>query len=401
MKKNSSRKVHQFLHDRKFVNWALNPNEKLNKYWHDYMSMHKDEEEEIQKAIVLLKGMHRYNEILSDKEIDLLWQRVANSIHKEQKQKVNLWRKWAAAASILVLLSVGGFFFPRFYQSKNSIDYTKIARVEPNSDDIVLILSDKKHKTFSYDKVEVEYDKDGNICVNEKKIDSEAERSEIKETTLEKEPLNQIVIPYGKHSCVVLADGSKMYLNSGSRAIYPARFVKKERQVYIEGEAYFDVAKDLNRKFIVKTKDIDIEVLGTKFNVSSYPEDALASVVLLEGSVKASVNNEDEIKMKPNEILKYERQIQQTRIGKTNAAEYISWINGWLICNSENLANVLMKLARYYNVNIEISPKVKTLTLSGKLDLKTNCEDVLKAIVLTAPIVYTKVNNKYQVGIKH
>lgn len=399
MEKDSRRKIYCFLHDKKFVNWVLSPNKELNDYWDDYISVHKTEEENIKEAIVLLKGMQKQNKKLSHKEVDFLWERIADSIQKEQENKAYFIVKWAAAACIIVLLGLGGWLLAHFSQNSDSIDYTKIARVEPKSDDIVLILSEEEHKTFSSDKVEIEYDKNGNVCVNKDKLTPKERNSTVKEPKMEKEQLNQIVIPYGKHSCIVLSDGSKMFLNSGSRAIYPAKFVKKERQVYIEGEAYLEVAKDPGRKFVVKTKDVSVEVLGTKFNVNAYPEDAFSSVVLLEGSVRASVNK-DEIMMKPDEILKYERNSQQASVNKANAAEYISWINGWLICNSENFADIFMKLSRYYNVDIEVSPKVKLLTLSGKLDLKTNCEDVLNAIALTAPVVYRQVNNKYKIEVK-
>ncbi len=395
MKKNNQNKVYQFLHDEKFVEWILRPTDELEDYWNTYLESHRSEKKDIKEASILLKETHKPKGTISDNEIDFLWNRIENSV-KSQKSIIHIGYKWAAAASIIIILGLGSLYFFS-YSPESEIDYNQIARVEPTSNDVVLILADETRETFSSDKIEIKYDKEGHLNVDNNQV----EVPETTKATNQEEQLNQIVVPYGKHSFIVLSDGTKMWLNSGSRAIYPTKFIKKERQIFVEGEAYLEVSKDPKRKFIVKTNDIDIKVLGTKFNVSSYPEDSRSSVVLLEGSVEASVNN-TKVKIKPNEILKYDKQTNNSNVSETNAAEYISWKDGWLLFKAENMADILVKLSRYYNVEMKISDeRVKMLTLSGKLDLKSECEEVLQAIATTAPISFKKVDNEIEITLNN
>ena len=97
---------------------------------------------------------------------------------------------------------------------------------------------------------------------------------------------NTLIVPYGKRSQLQLADGSKVWLNSGSKLVYPVTFEGKRREVYIEGEAIFDVAHNAKQPFIVLSKDHEIEVLGTLFNVSNYLDDESISTTLKNGSVQ-------------------------------------------------------------------------------------------------------------------
>src|SRR5690606_14480825 len=95
--------------------------------------------------------------------------------------------------------------------------------------------------------------------------------------------MNEVIIPYGKKSELLLADGTKVWLNAGSRLAFPSRFTRNTREVFLEGEACFQVAKNEEQLFIVKAGNLDVKVLGTHFNVSAYPADATIETVLLEG----------------------------------------------------------------------------------------------------------------------
>jgi ferric-dicitrate binding protein FerR (iron transport regulator) len=108
----------------------------------------------------------------------------------------------------------------------------------------------------------------------------------------------------------------------------------------------------------------------------------------VEGSVEAVAGRKN-FEIKPNQVFKLEKQTGETSLHNTNVMEYISWKDGWLLCNKEPIGEIAVKLSRYYNIVIEVSDdKVKRLTLSGKLDFKNTCEDVLNTIVLTAPVKY-------------
>ena len=201
--------------------------------------------------------------------------------------------------------------------------------------------------------------------------------------------MNQLVVPFGKKSKIELADGTRLWLNSGSRAIYPVVFQKGKREIYLEGEGYLEVAHNASSPFYVVTDQMKVRVLGTKFNLSAYKEDASVSVVLVEGSVEAS-SESGKLILKPNQLLNSQKSTRESTISHANVLQYVSWIDGWMLCDKEKLSSIFTKLSRYYDVKIDISdPRFDKMTLTGKLDLKTKCEDVLKVICSTAPIKYS------------
>jgi transmembrane sensor len=144
--------------------------------------------------------------------------------------------------------------------------------------------------------------------------------------------MNTLVIPYGSRSTINLADGTKVWLNAGSRLIYPSRFVDKTREVFLVGEAYFDVQENEKQPFVVKTSDVLVEVLGTKFNVTAYPEDFAVQTVLAEGSVEiksaGAGRREKGLILEPGYLAYFNKKTQETRTQKVNVDEYTLWTSG-------------------------------------------------------------------------
>lgn len=378
-----NKKIYHFLHDQKFIDWVLKPTRELEDYWNNYIQLNPAEKGDIEEARALLIGMVQKVKGLKEKEVDHLWNRIETTIRSKRKKPVlSLW--WLAAASIVIVIGLTGWFFQQYILNGDPVvDYSAVAREVPVSNDVTLFLSDSTRETFTSNDVEIKYDQSGVIVTGTGKI-----LSDIENKSKQEEQLNQLVVPFGKHSSITLSDGTKLWLNSGSRAIYPVAFNKKYREIFIEGEAYLEVAGNASQPFYVKTEKIEVKVLGTKFNVSAYPDDTQTSVVLVEGSVEA-VAGKKNFEIKPNQVFKLEKQTGETSLRNTNVMEYISWKDGWLLCNKEPIGEIAVKLSRYYNIVIEVSDdKVKQLTLSGKLDFKNTCEDVLNTIVLTAPVKY-------------
>jgi ferric-dicitrate binding protein FerR (iron transport regulator) len=201
--------------------------------------------------------------------------------------------------------------------------------------------------------------------------------------------LNQIVVPFGKRSTITFCDGTKLWINSGSRAIYPIEFDSKIREIYVEGEVFIDVARDESKPFIVRTEKMDIKVLGTSFNISSYPDDQSVTVVLVRGSIRVKPENKREVQVSPNQALVFSKQTQELRLNNVDIYNYISWKDGWLRCESEEIGEVVNKLARYYNKKFVFDNQtLRSIHLSGKLDLKESIEGVLDVISLTAPVKF-------------
>lgn len=381
--------IYALIHDQRFFDWVIKPNSILNNYWNNYLEQNPHLEAAAKEARTLIKGMAKKERQLTKEEIELLWNRIEES---SGKKKFLPFGRWSVAASIFIILGLAGGAIYFTANKMNVVDYSSIARLEPSDNGVTLFLSDSKKEIFSADEVEIKYGENGGITTGSGKVINSVVSVE---NSNNKEQLNQLVVPFGKHSNITLSDGTRLWLNSGSRAIYPVAFNKKSREIFIEGEAYLEVAHNTNQPFYVKTNDITVKVLGTKFNISAYPEDKMSSVVLVEGSVEASSEKEDAI-IKPNQVFSLEKQTGKVCIKKANVMEYISWKEGWLLCNKEELESITAKLSRYYNIKIDVLDKsVNNLTLSGKLDLKTECSDVLNAIASTAPIVYKEIDSNH------
>ncbi|KAB7530382.1 DUF4974 domain-containing protein [Flagellimonas olearia] len=169
---------------------------------------------------------------------------------------------------------------------------------------------------------------------------------------------NTLKVPYGKRFNVGLSDGTIVFLNAGSSLRYPVKFVQgKERRVYLKGEAFFDVIKDPEHPFIVDATGLDVQVLGTKFNVSSYPEDAFVNTVLVEGSVNIfpKNNRNDQRKgslLHPGQKAQWDRLNGGISIEETDTYLYTAWMKGKIVFKHMPFKHIIKKLERHYNVEI-------------------------------------------------
>ncbi|MDO6801737.1 DUF4974 domain-containing protein [Wenyingzhuangia sp. 1_MG-2023] len=170
---------------------------------------------------------------------------------------------------------------------------------------------------------------------------------------------HKITVPYGKVFDIVLSDGTQVKLNSGSSLKYPTQFVAhKNREVLLEGEAYFEVYKDQAHPFVVNAnKDINIRVLGTKFNISAYPEDKNISTVLLEGSVslypeKNKYNIKNSTLLSPGHMAIWDAEHRNFSVQKTDIEQHTAWLDGKLIFKDTPFKTIRKKLERKYNVQI-------------------------------------------------
>ena len=217
----------------------------------------------------------------------------------------------------------------------------------------------------------------------------------------EKLAYNELTVPYGKKFQITLSDGTEVFLNAGTSFKYPVKFINgTKRQVYLlNGEAYFDVTKDSNHPFIVNMNEMCIRVLGTEFNVSSYPEDPIITTVLVEGSVslfgKNEVYNDDETSLlKPGHMADWNKSNKEISINSVDTSLYTSWKNGKLIFKNIQFKNIVKKLERHYNVSIINNNKeLGEQYYNASFDIET-IEEVLKSFNKSYEIMYTIENNK-------
>lgn len=275
---------------------------------------------------------------------------------KENETTINIssgksnFRKYISiAASVVVLFGIGFAVY-----KQNLFHKTPEQKFDFKSTDIVLQLEDGNVQIISEDHSVQVRDSKGNIVGNQSGDKLVYEN----DSDLEKLSYNTIKIPYGKKFQLQLSDGTLVHLNSGTTLRYPVKFIAGEnRQVFLEGEAFFDVAKDKKHSFIVNADKLNVRVLGTHFNVSNYPEDESTDVVLVEGSVGMYRSNEA-FNADLNTILKpgykgsFDRESDKILTKPVLTDIYTSWINGGLTFRNMTFKNIITKLERRYNVTI-------------------------------------------------
>lgn len=322
-------------------------------------------------------------------------QNVENSLEQYKRLNAGLerdWKKWQTsrkhririiryriagiAASIILLFAAGTYWF---HAGQKTTLPSPSAQIQAGGFKATLYTGDKKVIEIK-ENMQAVLSQDSSVVVN---------HNELKHTETSGTPTtNTLVVPKGGEFAIVLADGTKIWLNADTRLKYPTFFTGNKREVELEGEAYFEVQHDNKMPFIVKTSQSAIRVYGTTFNVKAYPDDSFQKTTLEEGSIGLLVSNK-EFKLVPNEqaILNTDNKVN---IIKINARQQSVWRHGRFLFDNENLEDIMAQLARWYDVNIFfIGPKVRDLHFSGEIDRYENIEKVLHMIGLTTNISFS------------
>lgn len=197
---------------------------------------------------------------------------------------------------------------------------------------------------------------------------------------------NTLHVPAGQRAQITLHDGTEVWLNAQSTLMYPSHFSKRNRAVEITGEAFFDVVHEKGRPFIVSTQHINIEVLGTEFNVYSYPNAGYIQTDLIEGSVSISqVGNKEK-----NAILMPAEQAiirgDSMTIGQISNPDHLLWRNGIYSFNNERLTSIIEKLQLYYDVKIVVEdPEIFNVQYTGKFRQRDGIDEILRIIQKIQP----------------
>ena len=197
-----------------------------------------------------------------------------------------------------------------------------------------------------------------------------------------------IAVERGQKANITLPDGSKVWLNSQSKLTYSPNFNLKKRELQLNGEAYFEVAHNPDKPFIVHSNDIAVEALGTAFGVKAYNEDNLISSILMKGKVRVTTPDGESILM-PNDRIMYDKTSHKKVLSTvTNAIDFTGWIHNELHFENESLGEISKTLQRVYNVEIiYVSEKLRNQRYTGTLN-NNSLESVLNIITLTSPISF-------------
>ncbi len=192
---------------------------------------------------------------------------------------------------------------------------------------------------------------------------------------------NTLYVPAGQRAQITLQDGTEVWLNAQSTLTYPSEFSKKNREVEVVGEAFFNVTKDKKRPFVVSTQHINMKVLGTQFNVYSYPRSGYIQTDLVEGSIKIydEHNEKNAVVLKPNEqvIIRNNKMI----VGAIYNSEHLLWRDGIYSFQNERLIDIIAKLQLYYDVTIDVKdPDIFNVRYTGKFRQRDGIDEILRII---------------------
>lgn len=390
-----------FLKDDSFLKSIFLLSEEDVLFWKKFASEHPEKAEELARAKEILASI-KFNYVsFSSREKQEMLEQINKGIRLFKRKKIrrNIFRI-AAAACLAGLISISYVFFIRTSGDNEQpvAEQQKDTLMLPNEKNTQLILANNETVVFD-NEANITYKEGGEIITGSK--DKDVLSIDIEKN---KNKYNRLVVPKGKRSSVlILEDGSKVWVNSGSTFSFPVSFNSDKREVFVEGEIYIEVARDTKRPFFVKTPDMHVKVLGTRFNVSAYKEDASQFVVLVEGLVE--VQSKDKTKKKvllPDQMLTM--RADAINISKVNTYDYISWKDGLLQFRSQPLSEILAKLSRYYDMEIESEPDIKNMRCTGKLVLFDDPKDVFETISHTISLEKTVSNNvpvSYEINGNH
>jgi len=393
--------VEELLENREFVSWMLHG--RHQKEWESFLSENPEFKSTVNKARKILDLLRDKHDDLNDDDLLQIWKNIGrfDDKIKTQARRIKLLTMMRYAAVLIVALSIGSVGYWGFYQNNKSYVYTTISDSGAGIQSR-LHLSNGTILDLKKENSKIAINGDQKITIDNEKVIDLSQKSNTDDLKM-----NEVVIPYGKKSQLTLEDGTKVWLNAGSRMAFPTNFKGKKREVFLEGEGYFEVAHNPNQPFVVNTGEIAIKVLGTRFNLSAYKTDKLTETVLLEGKVTISERTafgflKSETILAPNQKASYNRNDRSITIKTEPDLDFaIAWTEGLFKFSQQSMNDVLTKLQRYYNVKFVFDSELHTAVLiTGKLDLKDSVESVMIALADVADIQYRIDGDKIFIGKK-
>ena len=290
-----------------------------------------------------------------------------------KKEFLSGWTIRVAAAILLLLGSTIAYYLMQQPDTKMYYDDVFVTAVKPGERKAYLIKHNGEEITL----------KNEAQTIHERGTSIQADSAGLNYTVMDTIPVqeelyNTLIVPRGGEYNLTLADGTKVWLNADSELRYPVRFTRDTREVTVIGEAYFDVQKQNGRPFIVKTRLGNITVLGTQFNVTSYPEKEQLITTLVSGKVACKLPNGENIILAPDQQLTVDKN-GTAEIKKVNTLYYTSWKDGMFLFENMKLEEIMDQLARWYDIHVFYSSEnVKNLHFSGDLSRFKNIDTFIE-----------------------
>ena len=354
----------------------------------------KEEEKGIEQVLSEVEGMNTLVGELKDKnriehEMHVIarfdTERALGKVKNRKQVKRRGILPWIAAASVVVIAGVSAWIL--LSQEPDVHNLPVAEKFEPGKAVVTLEMAsglkyrlDTLSSVVRNNRVNVAFDNNDRVL----KI---KEQDSLADGATKEIGYNTINVPYGGTYTVELCDGTKVYLNSGTTLEFPSRFDGKVRSVILKGEAYFDVARNVSKPFVVEVDEMKVKVLGTSFNVKSYVDEPGVYTTLVEGSVAILRDGQPEKKIKPGEQAYYNKGVGTLSIAEVDVNEFTSWKDGLFYFKDIALEEILRIVSRWYDLEVfYMNQGAKSVIYSGKLPMYSSVEDVLRKFEISGDV---------------
>lgn len=380
--------------------------ETLKLLWEKYVSDQKLSAREIRQLKALVQDKHNQElltellnsvyeqeqgitpaEYSSQDAFKEVWARLQDEADKVSAPVIPLtsrrqWWKYAAAAIVVLAVGLG------IYQWRGSKVSEPVARQQNKTiDDGIVPGGNKAMLKLADGSVIALNDAENGMLTKQggAKVLKLADGELVYETDNKQAGagvFNTIITPRGGKYQLMLPDGSKVWMNAASSLRYPTVFDGETREVFLAGEAYFEIAHNPAQPFHVRVNDMQVEVLGTHFNIMAYENEAANAVTLVEGAVNVSTPVQ-QMRLKPGQQVLQESNGNMNMLSDVNVQQVLAWKNGYFQFNSERLDRLMRQIERWYDVSVVYAGTVPDRKFGGKISRSSPLGDVLKALELS------------------
>ena len=343
-----------------------------------------DEDERHRKEYTnILESLKTGNEVCKDQErgrqiMESRWRTVKSHTIRKTVRWIT-WSKYAAV--ILLFVSMGIFWFVN--EEEQEVENVAVTKIEHGSMKAQLVLANGRRVDLVPEtNLQLEEEGGTRILTLDNMVKYSGMDSLVGQSTEVK--YNTLIVPRGGEFSLELADGTRVWLNTESKLRYPVAFTGDERRVEMDGEVYFEVAKNREKPFVVTVNGVDIRVLGTSFNVSAYQEDVVTTLVTGKVQLK---KGDEQVVLLPNQQAIWSD--DKFKVKQVDARNYVLWKEGIFYFEHVDLEMILDDMARWYNVNIfYVNPTLKKMKFSVEIKRYEDINEILRRIEQTKRVKF-------------
>lgn len=323
---------------------------------------------------------------------DKVFHNISDKLSLNTENKIRFyqlsWFKYAISFAAIITLTLTGIYFAS--QERETPVLAEKNIFDPGTKKAYLLSEEGEtidlSKSFEVEK------EDGTIITNQCEGIVSFQKAKPVPKAGEQQTL---YVPKGGEYELILADGSKIYLNSETQLIFPSSFDGETRQVELAGEAYFEVKKD-SKPFIIKTADMSIEVLGTSFNVNAYKTNPLINTTLVNGSIQIHLpDNPEAVLLTPENNFSLDKSTREISIQKVDTEIYTAWIKGEFVFRNQPLSDIFAQLTRWYDFTIAYEdPKIQEMRFTGSAEKSRSLDFLLNQIQSVTDVKYKNEGDK-------